>query len=151
MPEFHPIRRASLTTTPRTLPCIPRVWGTCPIFFLRSGVHALVSYHQADPELQEAAGAIVDRFFGEDGYESSDEGGDEETDTETAVGGGEGFSFGDSSASTPFGGFRQQQQQPPPPPPPPQQQQQQQQQQPLAPLGRGSHLTRPAWMNQNPS
>lgn len=101
---------------------------------------------QADPELQEAAGSIVDRFFGEDGYESSDEGGDEETDTETAVGGGGeggGFTFGDSGTSTTVGGFGQQQQQ--------QQHQQQQQQPPLAPLGRGSHLTRPAWMNENPS
>lgn len=88
--------------------------------------------HQADPELQKAAGSIVDRFFGEDGYESSDEGGDEETDTETAVGGGEGFSFGDSGASTTARNLGQQQQ-------------------PLASLGRGSHLTRPAWMNQHPS
>lgn len=86
---------------------------------------------QADPELQQAAGAIVDKFFGEDGYESSDEGGDEDTDTETAVGGGDGFNFnfGDANAST---NHRNPQQQP---------------QQPLASLGRGSHLTRPAWMN----
>eukprot|EP00752_Nemacystus_decipiens_P004524 g4131.t1 len=96
------------------------------------GLEAIDDVHysgQADPELREAAGSIVDRFFGEDGYESSDEGGDEETDTETAVGSGEAFSFDDGSASTIVGGFRQEQQQ-------------QQQQQPLAPLGRG-------WVSQN--
>ncbi|CAM9099094.1 unnamed protein product [Pylaiella littoralis] len=102
------------------------------------GLEAIDDVHYsgtADPQLQQAAGAIVNRFFGEDGYESSDEGGDEETDTETAVGGGEGFNFNFGDASAPDI-LRN-----------PQQQQQQQLQQPLASLGRGSHLTRPAWMN----
>ncbi|CAM9464922.1 unnamed protein product [Ectocarpus sp. 8 AP-2014] len=107
------------------------------------GLEAIDDVHysgQADPELQEAAGAIVDRFFGDDGYESSDEGGDEETDTETVVGGGDGFGFNfGGSGDTSQNGARG----------PPGQQQQQQQ--PLAPLGRGAHLTRPSWMNQNPS
>ncbi|CAM9559994.1 unnamed protein product [Ectocarpus sp. 6 AP-2014] len=108
------------------------------------GLEAIDDVHysgQADPELQEAAGAIVDRFFGDDGYESSDEGGDEETDTETVVGGGDGFGFNfGGSGDTSQNGARG-----------PPGQQQQQQQQPLAPLGRGAHLTRPSWMNQNPS
>ncbi|CAM9401466.1 unnamed protein product [Scytosiphon promiscuus] len=112
------------------------------------GLEAIDDVHysgRADPELQEAAGAIVDRFFGDDGYESSDEGGDEETDTETSVGGGSGggsfnfnFSGGGGDAPQIFRNSTSQQQQ-------------QQQQQPLAPLGRGSHLTRPSWMNQGPS
>lgn len=116
----------------RTLLYISLVISPCGLL---SYVLYLCVVQQADPQLQQAAGAIVDRFFGEDGYESSDEGGDEETDTETAVGGGEGFNFNFGDASAPDI-LRN-----------PQQQQQQQLQQPLASLGRGSHLTRPAWMN----
>ena len=70
---------------------------------------------QTDADLREAAGAIVDKFFGEEGYDSSDE---EEDDDNS--GGGKG---GWARNSTQPGD------------------------QPFAPLGRGAHLTRPAWMN----
>ncbi|CAM9535486.1 unnamed protein product [Ascophyllum nodosum] len=82
------------------------------------GLEAIDDVHyggQTDADLREAAGAIVDKFFGEEGYDSSDE---EEDDDNS--GGGKG---GWARNSTQPGD------------------------QPFAPLGRGAHLTRPAWMN----
>lgn len=68
-----------------------------------------------EPDLREAAGLIVDKFFGEEGYDSSDE----EDAEEAGIAGGKGAWSRQSSQARG---------------------------EPLAPLGRGAHLTRPAWM-----
>lgn len=136
---------------------------------MAGGLEAIDDVHysgQADPDLQAAAGSIVDKFYGEDGYASSDEDGDGDAAEGGQQGGGGGggdVRWSGLPHSAPGSFLDQHRNQQPqggggvdrdPAAVMPQghqmhQQQQQQQQQGLAPLGRGAHLTRPAWMNQS--
>lgn len=75
-----------------------------------------IFFTQMELDLREAAGLIVDKFFGEEGYDSSDE---EDAEEAGIAGGGKGVWSRQINQAR---------------------------EGPLAPLGRGAHLTRPAWM-----
>lgn len=100
-------------------------------------IAAFLPAPQTEPELQEAAGLIMNKFYGSD-YENESDEELEDGDGEVSFWDNRPGSEGESAQMKQASAQQQQHQQ--------QGLQQQHQQPPLAPLGRGVHLTRPAWM-----
>lgn len=108
-------------------------WVVCCSFSAPLNPSSYLGCLQVEPDLSAAAGAIVDRFFGMDYEEGSDDEGDQDFETGAASHAAS-FDFGAKSGSDSqqqaganddgprSGGF-----------------------------GRGVHMARPAWMQSNPS